>query len=242
VGAGPAHASGNTVRAKPVQRAVIDEAMISDAIRQESATTALADRITALKAHDGKAGVADVTGAAGVTTVVDPLKPAIAIDFQEVDTLLLSFRNVAVIANLDGFRKLTKLQLDNNHITKIDGVQHLTQLKWLDLSFNQIKKIENLQTLTQLTDLSLFNNQIDTIEGLDALTQLSVLSIGNNVIAQLASIPSLRHLKKLRLLNLKGNPVCQDDLYQPTVLGYITSLKYLDYEMIDQAQVRRVIA
>ena len=34
------------------------------------------------------------------------------------------------------FRDLTKLQLDNNALTKIEGLDHLVHLRWLDLSFS----------------------------------------------------------------------------------------------------------
>jgi Leucine-rich repeat (LRR) protein len=49
---------------------------------------------------------------------------------------------------LGGMDKLTKLQLDNNIITKIKGLNTLKHLKWLDLSFNLIEKIEGLEACT----------------------------------------------------------------------------------------------
>ena len=66
--------------------------------------------------------------------------------------------DIVEICNLTGMEKLTKLQLDNNIIIKIQGLDELVNLKWLDLSFNLIEKIEGLDNLKELEDLSLFSN------------------------------------------------------------------------------------
>lgn len=161
------------------------------------------------------------------------------LDLQEVSSLLLSFQNIYKIDNMEGFENLTKLQLDNNRIQKIQNLDHLVNLEWLDLSFNQITTIENLDTLVNLKDLSLFNNQITKIENLDALKKLNVLSLGNNQIENLDYIKDLRQFKNLRLLNLKGNKVCDDADYHNTVFAYLTGLKYLDYTLIEPYQFQK---
>jgi Leucine-rich repeat (LRR) protein len=45
--------------------------------------------------------------------------------FREVECLAFSFRSLAKIQNLRGLDNLTKLQLDNNQITKIENLGHL---------------------------------------------------------------------------------------------------------------------
>lgn len=104
------------------------------------------------------------------------------------------------------------------------------------LSFNKITKIQGLDALINLTDLSLFDNEITVLEGIDNLTKLNVLSIGNNQIKDLSFIQGLRKFKNLRLLNLKGNPVCNHDDYHNTIFAYLTNLKYLDYVVIENSQ------
>ena len=47
-------------------------------------------------------------------------------------------QNLLKIDNLVGFDSLTKLQLDNNIIEKIENLSHLKSLESLDLSFNNI--------------------------------------------------------------------------------------------------------
>ena len=158
---------------------------------------------------------------------------------REVDTLICSFQNIMKIDNLMGLQNLVKLQLDNNIISRIQNLEHLSNLQWLDLSFNNISKIEGLDTLTKLKDLSLFNNNIETIENLDNLTNLNILSIGNNNINKLENVLYLRRFRKLRLINLAGNPICSDGEYRPYVLSHIKDLKYLDYRMVSENAVNQ---
>ena len=47
----------------------------------------------------------------------------------------------------------------------------------------------------------------------------------------------LRRFKKLRLLNLAGNAVCDDPEYRTFVLAFLKNLKYLDYKLIDENEV-----
>lgn len=45
--------------------------------------------------------------------------------FREIEWLTFSFKNIARICNLEGLDKLTRLQLDNNVIAKIEHLDHL---------------------------------------------------------------------------------------------------------------------
>lgn len=53
------------------------------------------------------------------------------IDFADVLALRLDYKNILKIDNLWCFTALTKLQLDNNIIEKIEGLNHLVNLVWL---------------------------------------------------------------------------------------------------------------
>ncbi|BFZ17183.1 hypothetical protein BsWGS_20222 [Bradybaena similaris] len=52
--------------------------------------------------------------------------------FKDVLSLRLDFRNILHIDNLWEFTSLTKLQLDNNIIEKIEGLDLLVNLVWLE--------------------------------------------------------------------------------------------------------------
>ncbi|XP_066546295.1 dynein regulatory complex subunit 3 [Amia ocellicauda] len=155
------------------------------------------------------------------------------IEFREVHQLRLDYKNILKIDHLWQFTNLTKLQLDNNIIEKIEGLDSLRNLVWLDLSFNNIEVIEGLESLEKLRDLSLYNNRISVIENMDNLQQLQVLSLGNNFLAQLDNAVYLRKFKRLRTLNLAGNPIHKDERYKIFIAAYLPELVYLDYRLLD---------
>ena len=106
-----------------------------------------------------------------------------------------------------------------------------------DLSFNCIDRISGLSSLRKLQDLSLFNNDIVNIEGLVALESLQCLSLGNNKLAVLDEILELRQLPQLYVLSLSGNPMCNNRTsYRSFTLAFLPHLKYLDYDLVTQAQ------
>ncbi|XP_013798825.2 dynein regulatory complex subunit 3 [Apteryx mantelli] len=153
-------------------------------------------------------------------------------NFKDITELQLSFRNILQIDNLWQFENLTKLQLDNNIIEKIEALESLVHLLWLDLSFNNIEVIEGLDTLVKLQDLSLYNNRISKIEHMDALQDLQIFSIGKNNLATLEDVIYLRRFKNLRTLNLKGNPLCDNEQYAPFTVAHLPELVYLDFKLV----------
>lgn len=150
--------------------------------------------------------------------------------------------DIVEICNLTGMEKLTKLQLDNNIIIKIQGLDELVNLKWLDLSFNLIERIEGLDNLKELEDLSLFSNCIKEIDGLESLTKLNVLSVGRNKIGDLDK--TLKYLKinlksRLQVLKIEENDFYKQDKdkdFRKTIIAWLKNLKYLDYKIIDEKE------
>jgi hypothetical protein len=161
-----------------------------------------------------------------------------AVEFSSVLSLALSFQNIFKIQNLNNLYNLTKLKLDNNIICNIENLSMLSNLTWLDLSFNNIEDISGLEKMTNLTDLSLFNNNIKKIGNMDALINLQVLSIGNNDIETVESLLYLRTMQNLRVLNIKGNPVCHDAEYRYFILAYLDKIKFLDYGMVSKEEIQ----
>jgi len=161
-----------------------------------------------------------------------------AVEFSSVLSLSLSFQNIFKIQNLNNLHNLTTLKLDNNIICSIENLSVLSNLKWLDLSFNNITDTSGLEQLTNLTDLSLYNNNIKKIGNMDSLTNLQVLSIGNNDIEAVESLLYLRTMQNLRVLNIKGNPVCHDAEYRYFILAYLEKIKFLDYGMVSKEEIQ----
>lgn len=69
------------------------------------------------------------------------------IDFSDVLSLRLDYKNVLKIDNLWCFKSLTKLQLDNNIIERIEGLDHLVNLVWLGM----INDLSYMLVVTRLT-------------------------------------------------------------------------------------------
>ncbi|XP_005426041.1 dynein regulatory complex subunit 3 [Geospiza fortis] len=157
-----------------------------------------------------------------------------SINVKVVTEIQFSFKNILQIANLWPFENLTKLQLDNNVIEKIEGLESLVHLVWLDLSFNNIEVIEGLDTLVKLQDLSLYNNRISTIEHMDTLQELQIFSIGKNNLTFLedVSVPWLCKYSLLQTLNLSGNPFCSEEHYRLFVVAHLPNLVYLDFKLV----------
>ena len=70
-----------------------------------------------------------------------------------------------------------------------------------------------------------------------SLSQLSILSLGNNNISKIENVLYLRRFRHLRLINLAGNPICNDTEYRPYVISHVKNLKYLDYRMVSEQAV-----
>lgn len=155
------------------------------------------------------------------------------INFGDVLSLRLDFKNILKVDNLWEFTSLTKLQLDNNIIEKIEGLDVLVNLIWLDLSFNNIEVIEGLSKLAKLEDLTLYNNRISKIENLDKCKELHVFSIGNNDIKDIKDILYLRKFLKLKTLNINNNPVCHEDNFKQYVAAFLPNIDFLDYRLLD---------
>lgn len=55
---------------------------------------------------------------------------------------------------------------------------------------------------------------------------------GKNCLSQLTCTSYLVRFTNLQLLNLLGNPLCQDPDYKSYVLSHLKHLRYLDYRCV----------
>ncbi|XP_071832914.1 leucine-rich repeat-containing protein 9-like isoform X2 [Apostichopus japonicus] len=102
------------------------------------------------------------------------------------------------------YLKVTALNLDGQHISKLSNLERLINLKWLSLSDNDLTKIEGLEQCVHLEELSLDDNCIYKIEGLSHLSRLHTLNLGFNYINSLDGC-GLDKLSQLQCLSLECN-------------------------------------
>ncbi|XP_058509505.1 dynein regulatory complex subunit 3 [Solea solea] len=154
--------------------------------------------------------------------------------FNDVLKIRLEYLNILKISHLRDFTSLTRLDLNNNLIERIEGLDHLLNLTWLNLSFNRIKKIEGLESLRKLELLNLSDNKISVVENMDELEKMTNFSFANNLLEQLDSVLYLKKFKNLFTLNLYGNPVSKEDDYTLFIAAHFPNLMFLDYRLLNE--------
>ncbi|KAM8845505.1 dynein regulatory complex subunit 3 [Spinachia spinachia] len=160
------------------------------------------------------------------------------IHFNEILKLRVEYKNILMISHLWKFTSLTRLDLNNNLIEKIEGLDRLVNLTHLNMSFNKIEKIEGLGYLQKLKLLNLSNNRISVIENMDTLEKLTHVFVANNLLGQLENVVYLRRFKNLFTVNLYGNPVSERDDYKYYIAAYLPDLTCLDYSLLDEKTKR----
>ncbi|CAI5764740.1 leucine-rich repeat-containing protein 9 [Podarcis lilfordi] len=99
--------------------------------------------------------------------------------------------------------RITVLDLDGQHLSRISGLDKLENLRWASFSNNNLTKIEGLDTCQNLEELTVDGNCITTLEGISKLCKLMRLSANNNHLTSLERnvFDNLSHLHYLSLEN-----------------------------------------
>ncbi|EEQ86301.2 hypothetical protein RJZ56_002946 [Blastomyces dermatitidis] len=117
--------------------------------------------------------------------------------FTKLTSLDLSFNNIKHIKNVSHLVHLTDLYFVQNRIQKIEGLDGLKVLRNLELAANRIREIENLDDLTALEELWLGKNKITEIKNIDALTNLKIISLPSNRLTTISGLSNLQNLEEL---------------------------------------------
>ncbi|XP_078672195.1 leucine-rich repeat-containing protein 9-like isoform X1 [Branchiostoma floridae x Branchiostoma belcheri] len=104
------------------------------------------------------------------------------------------------------YNKVTTLNLDGQHISKLSNLEKLENLRWASFNDNDITRIEGLDSCQQLEELSLEGNCLTRLEGLSKLVRLRRLSLGSNRIVSLDGA-GLDKLTQLHYLSVENNRV-----------------------------------
>ena len=104
----------------------------------------------------------------------------------------------------------------------------------VDLTDNAITALANFPLLRRINTVLLANNHISSISPMlhVSLPNLTSLSLANNNISELGDLEPLKELRKLKYLNLIGNPVKEKKWYREWLVWRLGSLRVLDFQRI----------
>ncbi|XP_076841776.1 leucine-rich repeat-containing protein 9 isoform X2 [Brachyhypopomus gauderio] len=100
--------------------------------------------------------------------------------------------------------KITVLNVDGLHLSRITNLEKLVNLRWASFNDNDLTRIEGLEHCPLLEELSLNNNNISSLEGVCKLQRLVRLSINDNRLQSLDG-SVLDRLPNLHFLSAEGN-------------------------------------
>jgi len=147
----------------------------------------------------------------------------------KLETLHLTYCQVADISPLAKLTSLTRLELQGNRISDLSALSGITGLEFLGLGRNEISRLDALSSLVNLTTLDLGVNEIADLTPLTQLSSLTVLALDRNRIRNAASLAGLTELVDLCLI---GNQISS-----VAPLQYLTRLTRLELESNELADV-----
>lgn len=162
--------------------------------------------------------------------------------FRDLQVLDASFNVFTSLSCLSFNLHLTKLDLSNNKVKKLEGLEHMNNLMSLDLSANDLAGHMNFNkfNFSNLQILSLAENKIELVTGLECLPNLRVLNLNDNRLEGISCLLNHSHLKKLllkfnrlkklsvepypflRILRIDGNSL--DSISDLKLLKFLTEL------------------
>ena len=110
--------------------------------------------------------------------------------------------------------------------------QNLESIKSLNLYGINLTDISLLNKFPSLEILSLSNNKIKDISVLSNLNNLKELYLSNNKIDDINQLEYLKNCQKLEKINLKGNPICNNQIYLEKINYFLPNLLFLDEKSI----------
>ena len=110
---------------------------------------------------------------------------------------------------------------------KLPG-KELSEIKSLTMWGNELENVDIIQELKNIEVVSLSLNKIASLQPFENLANLRELYLRKNKIEKLEELNYLKNCKKLEILWLEQNPICDHDNYKEKVKELLPGLKKLD--------------
>ncbi|KAJ8386654.1 hypothetical protein AAFF_G00167700 [Aldrovandia affinis] len=177
--------------------------------------------------------------------------------FENLRELNASLNSLKSVEGLVRLPHLLVLNLSYNSFSTVRDLKPCPSLTTLDISFNRLRSIRALSALGNLTQLHIGHNKLNSLEGIQNLAQLQELYAQSNLVTDLIPLSSCLHLqlldlshnqlsclsrtvevlsalRSLRQLQLKGNPITEDERYI-TMIAQRTFVEVLDSVLLKRA-------
>ncbi|XP_021358652.1 uncharacterized protein LOC110453809 isoform X2 [Mizuhopecten yessoensis] len=139
--------------------------------------------------------------------------------FKYLYTLNLSHNSIKRVENIIAIPSLVELNLSMNELRDISLMPSLINLEILNVSNNKLESLDGIQGLPKLKELYAQRNEIKHILPLTGCFHLQVLNVSSNSIHMLHTVVGvISQLKQLEVLNMHGNIVERDPMYQTDIL------------------------
>ncbi|KAK4321731.1 hypothetical protein Pmani_007472 [Petrolisthes manimaculis] len=112
-------------------------------------------------------------------------------------------------------------------LTRVTSAHLLANAERVNLANNELRSVAPLSSLIACQELVLDGNKISDLTPLTTLSSLTKLSLAGNKIKSVSQVTALTQLKNLESLNLKGNPVCEDEEATKEIMEALGNLKEL---------------
>ena len=141
---------------------------------------------------------------------------------DRVKLLNLGKLNLRDIHYLSEYYNLEELWLNDNRLRTIEGVKKSVNLKRLYLQHNRLVSLQGaLKKVKHLDTLLLHDNQLRDLKSL---------------------VRDIKHMSNLKVLNLFGNPIEEEQEYRSYVIHNIPSLQVFDRREITMKERRSALA
>lgn len=167
-----------------------------------------------------------------LTDVLDLEPPA-----ENLRAANLSFNSITSVGDrLASYSKLTRLHLDGNKLTTLEGFQHITGLEVLTVSQNELTNCNGLQSLKALRKLDVSRNRIEFFGDLSGLASLETLKAAENKVKSLAEVTPLQSLLELDIPN--NHIVSLEEIIYLKGLPMLKNLDITGNPMVDATDMR----